>query len=83
MERDFYNLAASYAYHLILRHPFIDGNKPIGILAMLTFLSINGLKIRIPENELYSLGMKIATSKIKEKEIVAILKSYSLSAAKS
>ena len=30
---------------LIRNHPFLDGNKRIGILAMLVFLDLNGKKI--------------------------------------
>jgi len=78
MERDLYSLAASYAYHLIHNHPFIDGNKRTGILAMLTFLRLNKIEVHIPKDELYNLGINIATSKIKEKNITLILKRYSV-----
>lgn len=79
-ERDIYVVAASYLYHLIQNHPFIDGNKRIGTLAMLTFLRINGELIHIPKNELYRLAMRVATSKINEKKIADTLKSCALSA---
>ena len=77
MERDQYQLAASYGYHIINNHPFVDGNKRIGTLAMLTFLKINGELINIPNNDLYTLAMQIASSKMGEKEITKILKQYS------
>ena len=67
-ERDIYVIGASYLYHLIQNHPFIDGNKRIGTLAMLTFLRINGELIYIPKKELYQLAIKVATSKISEKK---------------
>jgi death on curing protein len=35
-------LAAAYAFGLIKNHPYRDGNKRIGFLAMATFLGING-----------------------------------------
>lgn len=73
-------ISAAYCYHLIHNHPFIDGNKRIGTLAMLTFLKINDTPIDIAHNELYRLAMRITTSKINEKEIAEIMKSYSLSA---
>jgi len=31
------HIGGAYCYHLIANHPFIDGNKRIGVLAMLTF----------------------------------------------
>ena len=74
MEHDIYILAASYAYHLIKNHPFLDGNKRIGILAMLTFLRINGEQFFCSQNDLYNLAMHIATSQVDEHEIATILK---------
>jgi death-on-curing protein len=35
-------LAAAYAFALVKHHPYRDGNKRIGFLAMVTFLELNG-----------------------------------------
>ena len=35
-------LAAAYAFGLVKNHPYRDGNKRIGFLAMVTFLGLNG-----------------------------------------
>ena len=45
---------------LIRNHPFLDGNKRIGILAMLVFLDLNGKKLDITNEEIVSLGLGIA-----------------------
>ena len=45
---------------LIRNHPFLDGNKRIGILAMLVFLDLNGKKLNITNEEIVSLGLRIA-----------------------
>ena len=37
--------AANLCYSLINNHAFNDGNKRIGILAMLTFLELNGMQL--------------------------------------
>ena len=71
MERDKYVLAAAYGYHLIKNHPFVDGNKRIGTLAMLTFLRINGISILIGPETLYDLAVRIALSRIDE-QVVAL-----------
>ena len=34
-------LAAAYAFGLVRNHPYRDGNKRIGFLAMVTFLELN------------------------------------------
>ena len=35
-------LAAAYAFGFVRNHPYRDGNKRIGFLAMVTFLGVNG-----------------------------------------
>ena len=45
---------------LIRNHPFLDGNKRIGILAMLVFLDLNGKRLTITNEEIISLGLNTA-----------------------
>ena len=45
---------------LIRNHPFLDGNKRIGILAMLVFLDLNEKKVSVTNEEIVSLGLGIA-----------------------
>ena len=45
---------------LIRNHPFLDGNKRIGILAMLVFLDLNGKKFNTINEEIISLGLNVA-----------------------
>lgn len=77
MERDPYVLAAAYCYHLVANHPFLDGNKRVGALAMMTFLRINDIPCQLPKDELYRIAFGVATSRIKESSIVRILRKYS------
>ncbi len=35
-------LAAAYAFGLVRNHPYRDGNKRVGFLAMVTFLGVKG-----------------------------------------
>ncbi len=43
--------AAVYGYFLSQNHPFIDGNKRVGLAAMLTFLDLNGYEFDDTEDE--------------------------------
>ena len=52
--------AARLGFSLISNHAFIDGNKRIGIYIMLSFLELNGIRIEATNDEVYSLGMKVA-----------------------
>ena len=43
--------AAAYGYFLSQNHPFLDGNKRVGLAAMLTFLDLNGYEFDQSEDE--------------------------------
>jgi len=63
-------MAAHLAFSLIKNHPFLDGNKRIGILSMLVFLDINGLPVTCTDDELITLGIGLADSSIAEPELI-------------
>lgn len=62
--------AAKLGYFLIKDHPFIDGNKRIGILVMMTFLEINGIEIDCTDEELIILGLRLADGSINDVELL-------------
>ena len=51
---------ARLGYTLISNHAFVDGNKRIGIYVMLSFLEMNGIKIRCSDAELIHVGLSVA-----------------------
>ena len=61
--------AAQLCYSLIENHPFLDGNKRIGVHLMLIFLKINGIDLNYTQKELIDFGLKIASGKMKKDEI--------------
>ena len=62
--------AARLGFGLVKNHPFVDGNKRIGTLAMLTFLEINGVNLNYTDEELITLGLSLADGSISEKEVL-------------
>lgn len=62
--------AAKLGFFLINNHPFIDGNKRIGTLAILVFLEINGIEIKCTDDELVNLGLGIADGSISNKDLL-------------
>lgn len=48
--------AARLGYSLIKNHPFADGNKRIGMLAMLVFLEMNGIELTCTDQDI--IGFK-------------------------
>ena len=57
--------AARLGYSLMCNHPFVDGNKRIGVLAMLVFLQINGAKITASNDDVITLGLGVASGEMK------------------
>ena len=62
--------AARLCYGLIKNHVFLDGNKRIGIYAMLVFLELNGIEIECSDEEMVTLGLGIAAGQYKDDDIV-------------
>ena len=52
------NKAARLCFGIISNHPFIDGNKRIGILAMLVFLDVN-----CSNQDIIELGLGVVSGK--------------------
>lgn len=57
-----YTLAASYGYGLVKNHCFVDGNKRIALIAVYTFLSINGVELTASEVDAASFFLELAAS---------------------
>ena len=62
--------AARLCYALVSNHPFIDGNKRIGVHLMLLFLEAHGLSIQCEQNELVSLGLALASGRMNDQDVV-------------
>jgi death-on-curing protein len=60
--------AARLAFGIVQNHPFNDGNKRTGILAMLTFLELNHVEISCIDDELVALGLSLADGSMTDKE---------------
>ncbi len=60
---------ARLGYALISNHAFVDGNKRIGMLLMLTFLEVNGVKIRPSVADVARVGLAVAAGEMKYAEL--------------
>ena len=55
---------ARLGYALISNHAFVDGNKRIGLYVMLSFLEMNGIRIKCTDEELIQVGLSVADGKM-------------------
>nr|WP_299402468.1 type II toxin-antitoxin system death-on-curing family toxin [Acaryochloris sp. IP29b_bin.148] len=57
-----YHLAASYGYGLVKNHCFVDGNKRIALIAVYTFLSVNGIELTASEVDTAKFFLALAAT---------------------
>lgn len=62
--------AARLGYSLVKNHPFVDGNKRIGMLAMLVFLEINGMELTCSDQDIIETGLKLAAGEMDDKQLL-------------
>lgn len=62
--------AVRLGYSLVKNHPFVDGNKRIGMLAMLVFLEINGIELTCSEQDIIETGLKLAAGEMDDKQLL-------------
>lgn len=72
--KDIYTMAAVYAHGIIKNHPFIDGNKRTGMAAALIFLDSNEYEVLLSNDDVYDIGIALATSEISYEVFAEILK---------
>ena len=68
-ETDLPMLAAAYAFGLVKGHPYRDGNKRIGFLAMVTFLGMNRHELETTDAEVVSEFLALADGSVGENEL--------------
>ena len=73
-DREFYpskeEKGARLGFALISNHAFVDGNKRIGIYVMLSFLEMNGIRLRCTDDEIITVGLSIADGRMGYEELL-------------
>jgi death-on-curing protein len=62
-------LAAAYAFAISANHPYCDGNKRAALLAMLTFLSVNGHDLDASDEEVLTTMLALAAGRLAEQDL--------------
>ena len=62
---------ARLGFSLIANHPFVDGNKRIGIFIMLVFLELNGVRIDPTDEEVIRVALAVASSEMSYEELLS------------
>ena len=68
-DSDIAQLAAAYAFGIVKNHPFIDGNKRTGYVAMETFLLRNGFELNGTPADKYLTIISLAEGTLSEQQL--------------
>ncbi|WP_309896661.1 type II toxin-antitoxin system death-on-curing family toxin [Archangium sp.] len=71
---DVWEMAGAYLFHVVSNHPFVDGNKRVGLLSALVFLELNGVTLTRGSEELYELTMAVAAGQRTKREVTEALR---------
>jgi death-on-curing protein len=69
-------MAAAYLFHLVQNHPFIDGNKRIGLAAAIAFLGQNDLWLEAGEEELTEFVLRVARGELQKADAAVFLRDH-------
>lgn len=75
-KRDLAVLAAAYGFGIVTSHPYCDGNKRIGFLALVTFLGINGRNFHATDSEVVTEIFKLAGRQLSEKQLADWIRAH-------
>jgi death-on-curing protein len=66
---DLAELAAAYAFGIARNHPSVDGNKRTSLLALYTFLGVNGIDFVVAEADAAAMILSLAAGEVSEESL--------------
>ena len=69
-------LAAAYAYGLVRNHPYRDGNKRIGFLALATFLGVNDHELDTTDEDVVTTVLALADGNLTESQMASWVRKH-------
>jgi len=69
--------AAAYLFHLVKNHPFVDGNKRVGLACSLAFLRLNGIRVRATDDDLVDIVMGVAEGRRSKADVAVFFRERS------
>lgn len=71
-----HEMAAAHLFHLVKNHPFVDGNKRIGLIVAIVFLGLNGQTLDADPDELVATVLGVADGSIDKPDLTVFLKTH-------
>jgi death-on-curing protein len=73
---DLARLAAAYGYGIVRDHPFNDGNKRAGFLAIGLFLALNGSELSVGQIEAVETILNLAEGNVSELQLAGWIRRH-------
>ena len=73
-------LAASYAFGLAKNHPFVDGNKRTALVALESFLMLNGFELTADDAQCVLVILSLVSGAMSEEALAEWVRAHSIAA---
>lgn len=73
---DIFEMTAAYLFHLVKNHPFVDGNKRTGAVALLIFLALNNFDFDAPEDDFADMVLAVVRGDLDKADVVVFIRRF-------
>ncbi len=73
---DLIEMAGAYLFHIVKNHPFVDGNKRVGVVAAFIFLKMNGYDLKMTNPAFEKMARQVAAETLDKAGVTMILRKY-------
>jgi death-on-curing protein len=71
-----HEMAGAYLFHVVRNHPFVDGNKRVGLMLLLAFLGLNSRRLAANPQDLERLVLSIASGRVSKAEAAVFVQQH-------
>jgi death-on-curing protein len=82
LHADLFEMAAAYLFHIVKDHPFVDGNKRVGIASALVFLELNGVGMKATNDALVEMVLAVVEHKMAKAGIAEFFRAHAMKSKK-
>jgi len=82
LHSDLFEMAAAYLFHIVKDHPFVDGNKRVGIASALVFLELNGVGMKATNDSLVEMVLAVVEHKMAKAGIAEFFRAHAMKSRK-
>lgn len=77
LHKTIFDMAAAYLFHIVMNHPFVDGNKRTGAACADVFLYMNNIAVHASSDLFTEVTLETAEGELTKSEIALFLKKSS------